>query len=293
MALKAPAKPLSSSVKKPAVPTPRPKSSVPTPTARPNNAPSSVPTPTPRPDTTNISKEATKPAQESERVGAILAGLQADKPSEVKPTGADPNAAALKKLDEVTSQDHKDWGGQTTTPKGEPIKAGHKENEDSHYKKVGEYWSDTAMAGTDGKDTDQPWSAAYISSAHKRAGVTNFPPSIRHSTYIKDAIDARKAGDKDAPYHGFKPEERAPKQGDLVCFGRADSSATFDDQQGGKYPSHCDFVKKVGDGYIETLGGNVGDSVSTRKFSTDENGKLNDPNQRWIAVLAPNNLKTE
>lgn len=292
MALKAPAaKPPSSSVKKPAVPTPRPKSNVPVPTPRPKSA--SVPVPTPRPDSTNISVEAKKPPQESERVGAILAGLQTEKPAEAKPAGADPNAAALERLDAVTSQDHKDWGGQTTTPKGQPIKPGHKEDEDSHYKKVGEYWNDTAMAGTDGKDTDQPWSAAYISSAHKRAGITNFPPSIRHSTYIKDAIDARNAGDKDAPYHGFRPEERAPKQGDLVCFGRENSSATFDNQQGGKYPSHCDFVKEVGDGYIETLGGNVGDSVSTRKFSTDENGMINDPNQRWIAVLAPNNLKTD
>ena len=292
MAIKAPTvKPSTSGVKKTPVPIARPQSKTPVPTPRPAKGTSSVPVPTPRPDRTSISAEAKKPAQESDRVGAILSGLQADKPAEAG--ASDPNAGALKKLDEVTSQDHKDWGGQTTTPKGEPIKEGHKENENSHYKKVGEYWNDTALKGTDGKDRDQPWSAAYISSAHKRAGVTNFPPSIRHSTYIKDAIDARKAGDKDAPYHGFKPEERAPKKGDLVCFGRENSSATFDNQQGGKYPSHCDFVKKVGDGYIETLGGNVGDSVSTRKFSTDENGKLNDPNQRWIAVLAPNNLKTE
>jgi hypothetical protein len=273
-------------------PSVRPKKSPPAPTPRPKPV-SSIPKSPPTPDRGTISKEATKPPQESNRVGAIVAGLQADKPAAPDAPKTDPNAGALKSLDEVTSKDHKFWGGQTTTPKGKPIKSGHKENEGSHYKTVGEYWKGTAMSGTDGKDRKQPWSAAYISSAHKRAGVTNFPPSIRHSTYINNAVEARKSVDQDAPYWGYRPSERAPKQGDMVCFGRGSSSATFDDQQGGKYPSHCDFVKKVGKGYIETLGGNVGDSVSTRRFTTDEKGLLNDPNQRWIAVLGPRNLKTD
>jgi chitosanase len=248
-----------------------------------------------KPDRTVLSGE--KPGPEtSDRVSNILSGLGETSTADAKPVAgkpASPNAEALKSLDTVTSQDHKDWGEQTTTPKGQPIEPGLKENDESRYKTVGEYWKGTALEGTDGKDRDQPWSAAYISSAHKRAGITNFPASIRHSTYIKDAVDATKSGDKTAPYAAHRPNERAPEKGDLVCFGRKGSTATFDDQQGGKYASHCDFVKKVGDGYIETLGGNVGDSVSTRRFSTDDKGMLNDENQRWIAVLAPQNLETQ
>jgi hypothetical protein len=49
----------------------------------------------------------------------------------------------------------------------------------------------------------------------------------------------------------------------------------------------------VGDGTITTQGGNVADSVSTREFSIDENGLLNDPNKNWLAVLAPQNLEME
>ena len=206
------------------------------------------------------------------------------------PEPANPNQAAIDAIDQVTDQDHEFWGGQTTTPKGAPINPGFRETDESHYQTVGEYWNGTALEGTDGRDPDQPWSAAYISSVHDRAGVTNFEPSIRHSTYISNAIEARQAEDTSAPYWGYRPSERAPQKGDMVCWNRG-SSATFDDQQGGKYKSHCDIVKSVEDGLITTIGGNVGDSVSTRQFSIDENGLLNDPSQSWLAVLAPQNLE--
>lgn len=241
-------------------------------------------------DKVSVSSEATEVEPDSSsRVSDIVSGLSADDPS-AEP--ANPNQPAIDAIDRVTEQDHEFWGGQTTTPKGAPIKPGFRETDESHYQTVGEYWNGTILEGTDGRDTDKPWSAAYISSVHDRAGVTNFEPSVRHSSYINDAIEARKADDTSAPYWGYRPSERAPEKGDMVCWTRG-SNATFDDQQGGQYKSHCDIVKSVEDGLITTIGGNVGDSVSTRQFTTDENGLLNDPNQNWLAVLAPQNLEMD
>ena len=191
-------------------------------------------------------------------------------------------------LQELAGQDHAEWGGQTTTPGGQPIKAGAQETDPGRVEKVGEYWNDVGM-NWDG-NTDQPWSSAYMSSLHERAGVTNFDSSIRHGTYINSAIEAEKNNDPDAAYHGQRVGDRAPEVGDLVCWTRGNTSANYDDQRGGKYSSHCDLVVGSGENSITTLGGNVGNSVSTRQFSVDDNGLLNDPSKNFIAVLEPNNL---
>lgn len=258
--------------------------SVPVPSKRPADAPNKIPVPSKRPSTDQVSLSRDSKKTEtgaSASVAAITAGLQ----------DASPASTAGEAIGKVLDQDHKDWGGQTTTSKGVPLTPGHREDEKGFSDRVGEYFRGTALAGTTGKDRDVPWSAAYISSVHERAGVTNFPASIRHSTYINNAIEARKNGDKQAPYLGYRPSERAPQVGDLVCFNRGNGTASFDDQRGGQYPSHCDFVKAVNPGSITTQGGNVGDSVSTRQFTTDASGLLNDKSQRWIAVLGPQNLE--
>lgn len=224
-------------------------------------------------DKTSLSAESkAKSSAPSSRVSAITAGLES--------------------LDKVSAADHKEWGGQVTDPQGKPIKPGKTETDEGRVEKVGEYWKDVGMSGWDGK-TDQPWSSAYISSLHKRAGITNFNGSIRHGSYIDQAIKDRKGGNDKAPYWGYKPSERAPEKGDLVCWTRKGSTASFDDQRGGKYTSHCDRVQSVNEGTITTLGGNVGDSVSTRQFKIDGKGKLDDPAKRFIAVLAPKHFETK
>lgn len=201
--------------------------------------------------------------------------------------------AGLASLDRVSAADHNEWGGQVTDPSGDKVLTpGKVENEGDRVNRVGDYWKSVGMNGWDG-NTDQPWSSAYISSLHERAGITNFNGSIRHSEYISKAIEDRQSGNTDAPYWGNRVGERAPQQGDLVCWTRKGSRASFDDQQGGRYPSHCDRVQSVQPGSITTQGGNVGDSVSTRTFTTDENGMLSDPSKNFIAILAPQNLETK
>ncbi len=242
-------------------------------------------------DSVSIDRKAAQEDGNTDRVSGLTAALGTD------PVSADPNAAALERIADITKGDHEKYGEQTTKPDGTVINKGVSEKEDPLRSDIGRMWESAgSKEGWDGA-TNQPWSAAYISDVMKRAGVDNFESSIKHSTYINGAIEARKAGDTEASHWGYKTDERAPQAGDLLCFARADSGATFDDQKGGSYKSHCDIVTGVRDGFVDVIGGNVGDdvndSVSKRSFTTDENGMVNDPSKSWIAVLAPQKLGTE
>lgn len=241
-------------------------------------------------DSATVDRAAAKEVGETDRVANLTAAL-------AEPTTTDPNAAALERIAEITREDHKKYGGQTTEADGTPITKGVSEKEDPLRTDIGRMWESAGInQGWDGK-TDQPWSAAYISDVMKRAGVDNFQSSAAHSKYIKGAIDARNAGDTEASHWGYRTSERAPQAGDLVCFAREGSGASFDQQGDGQYKSHCDIVTGVREGFIDTIGGNVGDgvndSVSARSFTTDENGLINDPSKSWIAVLAPQKLGSQ
>lgn len=242
-------------------------------------------------DSVSIDRKAAQDDGNTDRVAGLTAALGAE------PVNADPNAAALGRIAEITKGDHEKYGEQTTEADGTVINKGVSEKEDPLRSDIGRMWESAGIKeGWDG-NTDQPWSAAYISDVMKRAGVDNFESSAGHSKYINGAIEARKAGDTDASHWGYKTSERAPEAGDLLCFARANSGATYDDQKGGKYASHCDIVTGVRPGFVDMIGGNVGDgandSVSARSFTTDENGMVNDPSKSWIAVLAPQKLGTE
>lgn len=241
-------------------------------------------------DSASVDRQAAKEVGETDRVANLTAALAA-------PVEGDPNAAALARIAEITAADHSKYGGQTTEADGTPISRGVPENEDPLSSDIARMWESAGInEGWDGK-TDQPWSAAYISDVMKRAGVDNFEFSPSHSKYVKAAIDAREAGDTEASHWGYRTSERAPQAGDLVCFARANSGASYDQQGNGQYKSHCDIVTGVREGFIDTIGGNVGDgvndSVSARSFTTDENGLINDPSKSWIAVLAPQKLGSE
>ena len=243
-------------------------------------------------DSVSIDRQAASENGNTDRVANLTAGLEA--PTEAQ---SNPNEAALARIAEITEADHAKYGGQTTEADGTPIKKGVSEKEDPLRTDIGRMWESAGInQGWDG-NTKQPWSAAYISDVMKRAGVDNFESSAAHSKYIKGAIDARKAGDTEASHWGYRTSERAPQAGDLVCFAREGSGATFDNQGNGQYKSHCDIVTGVRDGFIDTIGGNVGDgvndSVSKRSFTTDENGMINDPSKSWIGVLAPQQLGTQ
>jgi len=76
------------------------------------------------------------------------------------------------------------------------------EYEDPQYKYVGEYWSKINL-NLDGRNRDQPWSAAFISFVARAAGYNDFKFAAAHSTYVYDAVDKRKSNTTTAPFWGF------------------------------------------------------------------------------------------
>jgi peptidoglycan hydrolase-like protein with peptidoglycan-binding domain len=195
--------------------------------------------------------------------------------------------AVLGRIQDILRAEHQRFGGQTVNESGSVTKRGHREYEAGFDKRVGDYWKSIGL-NFDGDDRDVPWSAAFISYAHRMAGVgVQFKAGPAHASYIRDSIFAKRDGLTDAAYFGHRPSERAPQVGDLV--GRARQSGVDYDNQPSSYKSHTDLVVEVGKGFIKMMGGNVADSVSLTTVGTDEKGFINN-RSRYFVVMEPNNL---
>jgi hypothetical protein len=136
------------------------------------------------------------------------------------------------------------------------------ETDNPQFKIVGEYWSAIGL-NLDGNDTDQPWSAAFISFVARQAGYSNFKFAPAHSTYVHDAVNKRRANDTTAPFWGFNTDDHKPQLGDLVCRWRGNNAiSSMDSLPAGGFKSHCDIIIEIRDTEVRTLGGNVNNSVS-------------------------------
>jgi hypothetical protein len=126
------------------------------------------------------------------------------------------------------------------------------------------------------------WSAAFISWLMRKAGAGNaFKYAAAHAVYTKAAKDNRLANN-DNPFKAYRINEAKPEVGDLVCKSRAGSGANYENIRGG-LKTHCDVVVEVQPGRLTTIGGNVGQSVSTSHVRTDANGYINQPG--YFAVI--------
>ena len=185
---------------------------------------------------------------------------------------------------------HQEWlrfGQQSLDADGKLVKRGGRESEEGYYLRVGDYWKQGVDRDLTGKDTHEPWSAAFISWVMKEAGMgERFSYSDWHAHYIRNSIRHRRVGDKSFAFWGFRISERAPQVGDLVGYARR--SGISYDYQPTVYPSHTDLVVAVRPGEIDVIGGNVKDSVTKKTLRTDENGLLIDKQYRWFVVMAPN-----
>jgi hypothetical protein len=133
----------------------------------------------------------------------------------------------------------------------------------AYWLSVDEDWS--------GYDCDKPWSAAFISWLMLEAGVPAelFEPSGLHADYLRMIA-----------FNGTEPTARfvlrdarlfSPRPGDLICATRAGATlAAYDDIPDGT-PMHCDVVVFNEGGRLESIGGNVRNSVSkiVRQVSPD------------------------
>lgn len=187
---------------------------------------------------------------------------------------------------EIANQEWERFGKQTIDIDGKLVQKGGQEADDPYYLRVAEYWKNGVGLDLTGKDTHEPWSAAFISWVMKEAGMGDrFSYSEWHAHYIRNSIQARRRGDLSFAYWGYRLSERAPQVGDLVGYAR--SGGTSYDYQPAVYPSHTDLVVAVRPQEIEVIGGNVQDSVSKKILKTDSRGLLVDKHNRWFVVMAP------
>ncbi len=180
----------------------------------------------------------------------------------------------------------KEWEffGRQTVVFGEMVREGHREADEGYWQRVGTYWKDGLNLKWTGKDTDEAWSAAFISWVMKTAGLGDrFLYDEWHAHYINRAIKAREDNDPNYGFYGFRLSERAPLVGDLVCYAREDG-VDFDHRPE-TFKSHCDLVVAVRPGEIDVIGGNVQDSVTLKTLKTNPGGLLIDTHNRWFAVL--------
>lgn len=185
------------------------------------------------------------------------------------------------------------FGGQVAvgTRRPGPLQVVHRgttEQDPDAARIVGEYWRNIGL-NYDGNDTEQYWSAAFISYVMSQAGVADadFPRSRRHMTWIHHAIRNKLDRVAGAKLLGHRPEEYAPREGDLVCYSRSgwlDYAAAARQARGG---AHSDIVVYAWGGEIGVIGGNVRDSVTLKRLPTDGAGYLADRsrNHDWFCVI--------
>lgn len=190
----------------------------------------------------------------------------------------------IAELLEVCQREWALFGRQEFDLDGRLVQRGKRETDEGFWQRVGDYWRDGVGRKLTGRDSDVPWSAAFVSRAFKQAGAgTRFPYGASHSRYIRRAIRDRQREVASAPLRGFRLGERPPATGDLVCYARQ-AGVGFDDQPASD-KSHADIVVAVGPAAIEVIGGNVGNSVGKKHLRLGPGGRLADRSQAWFAVL--------
>jgi hypothetical protein len=150
--------------------------------------------------------------------------------------------------------------------------------------RVAQYWRvldpDSELTGM---NCAEPWSAAFISWVMIRAGVDprQFTRSAAHRDYLRTII--AHADDPDFKFRPRAPADYAPKPGDIICRGRGSTREITDFHalpEGAEL--HCDIVVANADGKLESIGGNVRQSVSLSERAVDAAGKLDAP---WFVVI--------
>ncbi len=153
--------------------------------------------------------------------------------------------------------------------------------------RVRDYWASVGHPERTGTD-DVPWSAAFISWDVASAGVPRalFCPDQRHTIYVERLVArARRPGAALVPR---RPEDRAPRIGDIICASRDGSGTTLDNLNRGA--GHCDIVVEVKPGWLAAIGGNVDDSVSRKVFPLDDGGFLTPLSGRLVFTVIENRL---
>ncbi len=141
----------------------------------------------------------------------------------------------------------------------------------------------------------RPWSAAFVSYVIDKAGGS--PPFKKGRAHVIYARDAKRNLTKKR-YKGpvfvwfYKIEEVKPRVGDILFNGRVVYTKNVNGERiidrnrvgvnfgnvgnGKDWATHSDIILDVDEvkGYVQVIGGNVGQSVGIRKRLLDENGHI-------------------
>lgn len=201
----------------------------------------------------------------------------------------------------IVAKANEEWnwfGREEYALNGQRTREGKREDADDASERVRRYWEEgrTGEKFT-GKNRNQPWSAAFISYVMAKGGMGSlFRYSSAHRDYVHAAIKARRAEKRDTSYWAYELVEQPVELGDLICAGRVTEDwpgpVTWQDAVAGRgYPSHCDLVVAKNGDEIETIGGNVGQSVSKKHYRL-VGGKLTESNFAKGFALLKNVIRT-
>jgi hypothetical protein len=153
---------------------------------------------------------------------------------------------------------------------------------------VGEMWQAIGL-NLDGRDRDTPWSAAAISFMVRNASATvpkygQFKFAPAHHAYLHDSIVQRRNGNANAPYFGFRLEERRPQIGDIAGKWRETPREFEDAEAGNAFKSHSDIIVSVRPDTVLAIGGNVDHSVSISVLDKTPAGFLAERNDVFMLM---------
>jgi hypothetical protein len=123
-----------------------------------------------------------------------------------------------------------------------------------------------------GPSEPTPWSAAFVSYVMNLAGM-NFPVACSHTTYfteIRDASTISRCGT--SPISDISSLE----EGNVLCYCDPSNITACDTSVNTQYAKnvdvleHCDIVTEVSGDNIIVIGGNVGDTVTRRRFNRQD-----------------------
>jgi len=150
---------------------------------------------------------------------------------------------------------------------------------------VAKYWRSVGKPW-DGRDCDKPWSAAFISWLMNSAGVSRaeFSGGALHAEYLNAILHHQ--DDPGARFLLRDPSRYAPRPGDLICAPRGGQRPSRFDSINPEAPMHCDIVISNAEGKLESIGGNVRNSVSRTVRIIDASGLLASAADRpWQLVV--------
>ena len=211
--------------------------------------------------------------------GAVPGGYPAPAVPPVSPGSSTPALQTLKNnIVRIALQEYERWG-----------RGAIKERDPRNLSVLQDYWArgprvqvSLAELASPGFQSEHPWSAAFISWVMRQAGAGDaFRYSAAHAVYVKAAKDNRLANNAN-PFKAYRINEIRPQVGDLVCKSRAGSGATYDNVQAGQ-KTHCDIVVGIEGQQLQTIGGNVDNSVSMTRVPLDANGYISKPG--YFAVI--------